>query len=80
LIQRNNYVTYEDICKIFPNDDDEASGSPKSLIVLKTNQDTIIECPEPLYVILISIFKLNQEILFSIKKTFLFIFILKDLQ
>jgi hypothetical protein len=46
---RNNFITYEDICKIFPNDD--TSSSPQSLIVIKTNQDTVIECPEPLYVI-----------------------------
>jgi hypothetical protein len=42
--KRYNYVTVDDLNNAFPVE------SSQSLILVKSNQDTVIEVPEPMYV------------------------------
>ena len=37
-------MTFQDICKA------NESKTPESMLIVKTNQDTLIEVPEPMYV------------------------------
>ena len=41
---RNNFISYADVCKIYPD------AAAQTLLLVKTNPDTLIEVPEPMYV------------------------------
>ena len=41
-------MTFQDICKA------NESKTPESMLIVKTNQDTLIEVPEPMYVSIVS--------------------------